>query len=86
MPNSVVVNMGNVIQKWTNNYLKSAVHRVLESDTDSFTTAYFMYPPKDHKLHQIGPQAQQEDYPMSIKQFLTLFDKTKQAIKEKHGR
>jgi len=86
MPNSVVVNMGNVIQKWTNNYLKSAVHRVLESDADSFTTAYFMYPPRDYKLHQIGPHAQQEDYPMSVKQFLTLFDKTKQAIKEKHGR
>jgi hypothetical protein len=45
-----------------------------------------MYPPRDYKLHQIGPHAQQEDYPMSVKQFLTLFDKTKQAIKEKHGR
>ena len=84
-PNSVVVNLGNIMQKWTNNYLKSAVHRVLESDADSFTTAYFMYPPKDYKLHQIWPQAQQEDYPMSVQQFLTLFDKTKQAIKAKHG-
>jgi hypothetical protein len=58
---------------------------VLESDADSFTTAYFMYPPKDYKLHQIGPQAEQEDYPMSVKQFLTLIDKTKQAMQAKRG-
>ena len=84
-PNSVVVNIGNIMQKWTNNYLTSAVHRVLPSNADSFTTAYFMYPHKQTALHMIGPKAVTQKHPVTVEQALKLFDKAKQDARSRVG-
>jgi len=77
LDNSVVINIGNLMQIWTQDYLISSPHRVLFNSEDSFTTAYFMNLPEEHNLKPIGPNPRK--YPNTlVKRFNSQFHKAKQ--------
>jgi len=85
MENSVVINIGNLMQVWTQDYLYSAFHRVLFNDKDSFTTAYFLNLPHDLLLSKIGPNSKKYDN-ISVESFMKRFQKAKQVFKQKSYR
>jgi len=82
LDNSVVINIGNCLQVWSQDYLHSAFHRVLFNSKDSFTTAYFLELPDDLELDVIGSNSKK--YPTTtVKDFKNKFNKSKQVIKER---
>jgi len=76
LDNSVVINIGNLMQIWSQDYLISAPHRVLFNSEDSFTTAYFMSIPEMYNLKPIGPNPRKYRNTL-VKRFNTQFDKAK---------
>lgn len=86
MENSVVINIGVLLQVWSQDYLNSAFHRVLWNEKDAFTTAYFCSIPNNTLLSPIGPAPRK--YPdMTAGTFLKRFQKSKEVIrfKSKHN-
>ena len=82
LDNSVVINIGNCLQVWSQDYLHSAFHRVLFNSKDSFTTAYFLELPDDLKLDLIGTNVKK--YPTTtVKDFKNKFNISKQVIRER---
>lgn len=52
--NSVLIQVGAILQLWTQDYFKGNLHRVLCAEQDSFSTGYFIAPPNDYYLRDIG--------------------------------
>ena len=82
LENSVVINIGNLMQVWSQDYLYSAFHRVLFNENDSFTTAYFLNLPKDLVLDKVGPNNKKYN-DISVEQFRNQFQKTKEIFRMK---
>lgn len=84
LDNSVVINIGNLMQVWTQDYLISAPHRVLFNDKNSFTSAYFMTLSENYKLTPIGPNPRK--YPDTfVKRFNSQFNRSKQIMRIKNS-
>tara|TARA_E500000318_G_scaffold59251_1_gene55000 strand:+ start:220 stop:1101 length:882 start_codon:yes stop_codon:yes gene_type:complete len=82
LDNSVVINIGNLMQVWSQDYLYSAFHRVLFNENDSFTTAYFLNLPNNLILDKIGPNSKKYK-DVSVEKFSKQFQKTKEIIRMK---
>lgn len=54
-PGTVVVNVGDMMQVWTNDRYKAAMHRVLPmTDKDRMSIPYFFHPPRDAMIQPIS--------------------------------
>ena len=76
LDNSVVINVGNILQIWTQDYLISAPHRVLFNEQASFTSAYFLNISQHQKLDKIGPNKQKYSF-KDVNAFNRQFHKMK---------
>jgi len=82
LDNSVVINIGNLMQVWSQDFLHSAFHRVLFNESPSFTTVYFLDLPHDLILDQIGPNKKKYD-DITVEKFRKQFQKTKEIFRQK---
>lgn len=82
LDNSVVINIGNLMQIWSQDFLYSAFHRVLYNDNPSFTTAYFLDLPQDLVLDKIGPNDKKYD-DITVEKFRRQFQRTKEILRLK---
>ncbi len=80
--NSCAVQVGNIMQVLTQDYFKSAVHRVLWNEkADGFTTAYFLNLPPDYLMTHLGPNPKKYD-DMTVAEFTEKFHLAKN---QRHG-
>ena len=81
--NSMVVNVGIILEVWTAGYLYAPIHRVLNDVEESFTTGYFMQPNLNSVITHVGPNAQDwDDFSLSVEEIRDRLRKAHMQIKK----
>ena len=52
-PGVIIVNIGDLLEYWTGDYLKSTVHRVVSRERERYSMAYFCHAQDDAFLERI---------------------------------
>ena len=60
MKNAIVVNMGDIISKISNNLIKATKHRVLDIGKERFSMPYFMSPKHSARISPMHLQSNRE--------------------------
>jgi isopenicillin N synthase-like dioxygenase len=83
LDNSMVVNIGVIMEIWTANYLYAPYHRVLNDVDESFTTGYFMQPHGETIIEHIGPNAGEYNFRATVNAIRAELRKAHMRIKNK---
>ena len=93
----VLVNVGDLLSYWTNDLLKSTVHRVVSPEgragEDRYSIAYFCHPVNDTKLVPVPSQmvsasldrTETQDQGQSLAETLTAEDHLKRRLAATYG-
>ena len=60
MKNAIVVNMGDIISKVSNNLIKATRHRVLDIGTERYSMPYFMSPKHSARISPLHLQSRRQ--------------------------
>jgi isopenicillin N synthase-like dioxygenase len=59
---SIIVNVGDLLQRWTNDRLRSTIHRVICSEKERFSIAYFCNPDQETLIKSFGLNGEEKKY------------------------